>query len=107
MTGEIKKLVEEQMRCNDETTASQLHTLLTHEGHRLSLSTVLHCRSMLGWSYRGSAHCQVSCDANKVKQLHWAPANIDGDFCNVDECRKVTEEFAIISVGSFLRTNQG
>ena len=49
ITGEIKKLVEEQMRRDDETTASQLHALVTREGHRLSLSTVLRCRSQLGW----------------------------------------------------------
>ena len=89
ITGEIKKLVEEQMRRDDETTASQLHALLTREGHRLSLSTVLRCRSQLGWTYRGSAYCQVIRDANKVKRLDWARANIGGDFSDVvytDEC---------------------
>ena len=51
ITGEIKKLVEEQMRRDDKTTACQLHSLLTREGHRLSLSTVLRCRSQLDSTY--------------------------------------------------------
>ena len=113
ITGEIKKLVEEQMRRDDESTTSQLHALLSREGHRLSLSTVLRCRSQLGWTYRGSAYCQVICDANKVKWLDWARANIGGDFSDViytDECSIQIEShrrFPVISVGSFLRTNQG
>lgn len=41
ITDEIKKIVEEQMRADDETTATQLHVLLTGLGYSLSLRTIL------------------------------------------------------------------
>ena len=38
VTEEVKEIVEEQMRVGDETTAYQLHQLLTSKGYGLSLS---------------------------------------------------------------------
>ena len=37
VTAEIKQLVEDQMRLNDETTAVQLHRLLQDKGYNVSL----------------------------------------------------------------------
>ena len=43
---EVKRLVEQQMRLNDETTAYQLHELLKTHMISVSLRTVLHCRTL-------------------------------------------------------------
>ena len=45
MTAEIKALVEQQMELNNETTAHQLHRLLQSRGYKISLRTVLRCRT--------------------------------------------------------------
>ena len=72
ISSEIKRLVEDQMHSDDETTASQLHVILTRLGYKLSLRTILWCRTLLGWTFRGSAYCQVIRSANKIKRLEWA-----------------------------------
>ena len=51
MTPAVKALVEQQMRKDDETTAIQLHTLLLHNGHTMTLKTVLRCRADLFHSF--------------------------------------------------------
>ena len=89
ITAEIKAIVEEQMQQDDETTAYQLHRLLCDRGYSISLKTILRCRSSLGWTYRGSAYCQLIREANKVKRLNWARDHMDDDFEDViftDEC---------------------
>ena len=89
ITDDVKKIVEEAMRRDDETTASQLHAILSEQGFSLSLSTILRCRSQLGWTYRGSAYCQVIREANKAKRLEWSRQNLTYDFADVvftDEC---------------------
>ena len=45
ITEEIKQIVEEQMRKDDETSAFQLHALLLSRGHYLSIRTILRCRT--------------------------------------------------------------
>ena len=77
VTEAIKVLVENQMREDDETSALQLHRLLHSKGHYLSIRTVLRCRQALGWTFRGSAYCQIIREANKVKRCEWATANIN------------------------------
>ena len=72
ITAEVKTVVEAQMQKDDETTAYQLHKLLMEKGYSMSISTVLHCRLQLGWTFRGSAYCQLIRDANKAKRLAWA-----------------------------------
>ena len=67
-TAEIKALVEQQMQTDDETTAYQL---LTSRGYKVNVWTVLRCRKPLGWTFRGSAYCQLIRDLNKVKRLAW------------------------------------
>ena len=84
-------MVEEQIRLDDETTAHQLHKILTSKGYSISLSTILRCRTSLGWTFRGSAYCGLIRHANKVKRLEWATNNpySDKTFKNViftDEC---------------------
>ena len=76
ITGEVKNIVEEQMRANDETTAHQLHALLVSKGYGLSLRTVLRCRVALGWTFRGSAYCQLIREENKQERLEWARKNL-------------------------------
>ena len=72
ITPEIKRLVEEKMQSDDETTAMQLHQLLTNHGYSISKRTILRCRSALGWTFRGSSYCQLIREANKEKRLEWA-----------------------------------
>ena len=89
ITAEVQKIVEDQMRLDDETTAFQLHHLLVSKGHPLSLRTILRCRTQLGWTFRGSSYCQLIRHVNKEKRLQWATTYRDDDFHNViwtDEC---------------------
>lgn len=89
VTEEIKRIVEEQMQKDDETTAYQLHQLLVSKGYSICLRTVLRCRRSLGWTFRGSAYCQMLREVNKAKRLQWALENQGLDFDDVvwtDEC---------------------
>ncbi len=89
ITREVKRVVDEQMRLDDETTAHQLHALLKSKGFNLSLRTILRCRTSLGWTFRGSAYCQLIRQVNKEKRLEWARNNSNLDWRNVvwtDEC---------------------
>ena len=72
VTEVVKQTVERQMRLDDESMAVQLQEILKSEGYSLSLSTVLRCRKSLGWTFRGSAYCQMIREANKAKRLEWA-----------------------------------
>lgn len=53
ITKEIKEIVERKMKEDDETTAWQIHKLLTDKGYGLSIATIVRCRKELGWTYRG------------------------------------------------------
>ena len=83
ITEDVKKIVDEQTKVDDETTATQLHVLLTNRGYKLSLRTILRCRTTLGWTFRGSAYCQLIREANKAKRLAWALKYKDEDFSDV------------------------
>ena len=83
MTAPVKALVEQQMRDDDETTAVQLHALLLRHGHTMTLRTVLRCRAALGWTFRGSAYCQLIRQQNKEKRLQWAQEHLSDGFDNV------------------------
>jgi transposase len=116
VTAEIKAVVEEQMRKDDETTATQLHALLTSRGYSISLRTILRCRFSLGRTYRGSAYCQLIRDANKQKRLAWAEqfgTYKDEDFEEViwtDECTynsRLTVTSVVENVESRLGQSQG
>lgn len=89
VTTEVKAIVKEQMRRDDEITALQLHRLLHEKGFRLSRSTILRGRTSLGWTFRGSAYCQLIREQNKQKRLKWAKEHQIDDFQDViwtDEC---------------------
>ena len=89
LTESTRQLIEEQMRIDDETTAVQIYRLLKKREIEVSLSTILRERKALGWTFRGSAYCQLIQDANKIKRLDWAKANKNDEFENVvwtDEC---------------------
>ena len=77
MNTQVMALVEEQMNSDDETTAFQLHKLLNERGIVISIWTVLRCRKSLGWTFRGSAYCQLIRVANKQARLDWAKQYID------------------------------
>ena len=83
ITSVVLSLVEQQMRSDDETTASQLHELLLRHGIDISLRSILRSRDTLGWTFRGSAYCQLIRDANKLKRLEWARNNLHNEFNNV------------------------
>jgi len=83
VTDEICQIVEQQMCLDDETTASQLYVLLTGMGHRLSLRTILRCRTSLGWTFRGNAYCQLIREPNKQKRLEFAREHQGNNFANV------------------------
>ena len=94
ITAEIKVIVNEQMRKDDETTATQLHALLVNCGYCISLRTtcILQCRTSLGWTFCGSSYCQLIRAQNREKRLAWAQCYgtyKDEDFEEViftDEC---------------------
>ena len=86
ITPKILQIVEEQMRRDDETTVVQLLKILRDKGHPLSESTILRSRLSLGWTFRGSAYCQMIRDANKTKRLEFPRQYVqeaDTGFLNV------------------------
>ena len=59
------------------STTKQLRTNSTRCcGYKISLCTVLRCRRSLGWTFRGSAYCQLVRNVNKQKRREWAKANL-------------------------------
>ena len=51
--------------------------LLNEKGIQISIWTILRCRKILGWTFRGSAYCQLIRTENKQKRLQWARKNLD------------------------------
>ncbi len=89
ITSQVKQLIETQMRLDDETTAIQIFALCNRNRISISLATILRARKCLGWTFRGSAYCQLIRDVNKVKRRDWANANLHDSFDDViwtDEC---------------------
>ena len=75
ITPEVRYIVDQAMKNDDETTATQLHKLLTAQGISITFSTIIRCRSMLGWTFRGSKYCQLIRRQNKIKRFIRACAN--------------------------------
>ena len=89
MTTEVKVLVEQKMKEDDETTAIQLHTILVQSGYTMTLQMVLRCHSALGWTFRGSVYCQVIWQENKGKRLEWAQQHKNNSLADIiwtDKC---------------------
>ena len=59
VTAEIKKMIDDLMKLDDEITPYQLYRLLTEKGYSISLRTTLRCRTAFGWTFRGSTYCQL------------------------------------------------
>lgn len=68
----VLRTVEAKMQADDETTATQLATILNQCGVVLSLATIKRSRQILGWTFHGTRYCQLIREANKVKRLAWA-----------------------------------
>ena len=79
----IQELVDDTMEEDDETTATQLQAKLASYNVYVSLSTILRNRLRLGWTYRGSAYCQLIRGPNKKKRVDWAQTNLHDNFDNV------------------------
>ena len=81
----VQQLIEGAMRSDDETTATQLQlqAMLAPRHIYVSLSTIVRNRSELGWTYRGSAYCQLIRRENKEKRLRWATAHLHDNFDDV------------------------
>lgn len=83
VNDKVKEIIEAQMQADDETTIAELQKLLTRHHYLLSKSTIFRCRQRLGWSFRGSAYCQLIREQNREKRLAWAKENNGGNFKNV------------------------
>ena len=83
LSAGVQQLIEQVMRNDDETTATQLQAILAARGIYVSLATIVRNRCQLGWIYRGSAYCQLIRNANKVKRLQWSSEYLHDDFENV------------------------
>lgn len=83
VSNRVRELVDEQMQRDDESMAYQLHQMLIENGVVISLHTILRCQTTLGWTFRGSASCQLIRDENKGKRLEWCQQNIEDTFDNV------------------------
>ena len=86
ITAEIRRIVEQQMKLDDETSAYQLHV---SRGHSLSIQTILRCCAAFGWTFRGSAYCQIIREENKQKRLDFVQQYKDDPFDDVictDKC---------------------
>ena len=68
----VQQLIENTMRTDDETMATQLQAMLAEHRIYVSLCAIVRNRSQLGWIYRGSAYCQLICNVNKQKRLEFA-----------------------------------
>ena len=95
ITPQVLTIVERQMQLDDETTAVQLQKLLVDSRHPLSLKTILASRRKLGWTFRGSAYCQLIREANKIKRLEWAKANVSAALSNGFKDVLYTDESSI------------
>ena len=72
ISAEVRRLVDDKMIDDDETTAKELQKMLSEHGHHISERTALKCHTELEWTHRGSAYCQMIRDVNKEKRLEWA-----------------------------------
>ena len=83
LSPNLQKLIEDAMKLDDETTATQLQAMLASQNIYVSLATIVRNRVQLGWTYRGSAYCQLIREPNKQKRLEWATDHLHDNFDNV------------------------
>ena len=83
LSPSVQQLIEDAMREDDETTATQLQAILARYRVYVSLATIVRNRQELGWVYRGSAYCQLIRNANKGKRLDFARIYLHDNFDDV------------------------
>ena len=72
ITAKVRRLVDEKIMEDDETTANELKKMLSEHCRHISERTTLKCCTELGWTCRGIAYCQMICDVNKERDwLGW------------------------------------
>ena len=84
LTDEVLQVIETAMQEDDETTAREISVRLQqlHISH-MSLRTILKGRKLLGWTFCGSAYCQLIRAQNKEKRLEWAESYLHDGFEDV------------------------
>ena len=80
ITPAIKRIIEDAMRRDDETTATQIQSILATYGVYISLATITRARHQMGWIYRGSAYCQLIRHVNREKRLQFAMTWLHDNF---------------------------
>ncbi len=83
LSSAVMHIVEDAMRNDDETTATQLQALLAAKDVYVSLATITRNRHLLGWTYRGSAYCQLIRPINAQKRLAFAQTYLRDSFADV------------------------
>ena len=80
ITPGIKQIIEDAMHRDDETTTTQIQSLLATHGVYISLSTITRARHHMGWIYRGSASCQLIREVNREKRFQFAMTSLRDNF---------------------------
>ncbi len=80
LSSAVRQFIEATMRADD---ATQLQAKLSTRGVYVSLSTIVRNRVDLGWTYRGSAYCQLIRQQNKDKRLAFARSYLHNAFEDV------------------------
>ena len=83
LSDDVITLIEEQMKRNDETTATQILKMLEERGHKVSLTTIIRARKNLGWTFHGNRYCQLIREKNKERRVAWAREHLTDDFDGV------------------------
>ena len=60
-----------------------LATFFTWMESRSHVPLILRCWRQLGWTFCGSAYCQLIREVNKEKRLTWCQENLNADFSDV------------------------
>lgn len=72
--------IEERMKQNDETSATQLRKMLGQRDFKISMRSVKRARKTLGWTFHSSRHCQFIRNTNKENRVQWAKDNLHSSF---------------------------
>ena len=83
LTPEFLAILEEQMRVDDETTATLLVKIVNSVGYDVFISTIVRAWKILGWTFHGSRYCQMIRAQNKEKRMEWACKNLHKNFKNI------------------------
>ena len=59
LTPEVLALIKERMQADDETTATQLVKMVNAAGYKVSKSTIIRARRILGWTFQRLQRLQL------------------------------------------------